>query len=62
MSFLDDLFSAIVYGVNVIQLSAIAYDANHRDTLAQHGHRDIDVAPSSAPKILALSSVVIRQR
>jgi hypothetical protein len=40
-------------------LGAIGYDAEVRAALAQPGRRGVDVAPSSAPQILASSSVVL---
>jgi hypothetical protein len=59
IAFLDPLLGAIAYGAEVTQLSAISYDAEVRVALAQPGRRGIDVAPSSAPQILAPSSVVL---
>jgi hypothetical protein len=50
---------AIAYGAEITQLGAIGYGAEIRDALAQPGRRGVDVAPSSAPHILALSSVVL---
>ena len=59
MSFLDPLLGAIAYGAEVTQLGAIGYGAEVRAALAQPGRRGVDVAPSSAPQILAPSSVVL---
>jgi hypothetical protein len=58
MSSLDPLLGAIGYGAEVTQLGAIGYGAEVRAALAQPGHRGADVAPSSAPRSMAPSSVV----
>jgi hypothetical protein len=59
MVFLDPVLGAIAYGAEVTQLGAIGYGAELRAALAQLGRRSVDVAPSSAPQILAPSSVVL---
>jgi hypothetical protein len=56
---LDPLLGVIAYGAEVTQLGAIGYGAEVRDASAQPGRRGVDVAPSSAPQILAPSSVVL---
>ena len=56
---MDPLLGAIAYGAEVTQLGAIGYGAEVHATLAQPGCRGVDVAPSSAPQILAPSSVVL---
>jgi hypothetical protein len=56
---LDPLLGAIAYGAEVTQLGAIGYGAEVRASLAQPGRRGVDVAPSSAPQILAPSSVIL---
>jgi hypothetical protein len=56
---LDPLLGAIAYGAEVTQLGAIGYGAEVRDALAQPRRRGADVALSSAPQILAPSSVVL---
>jgi hypothetical protein len=56
---LDPLLDAIAYGAEVTQLGTIGYGAKVRAALAQPGRRGVDVAPSSAPQILAPSSVVL---
>jgi hypothetical protein len=55
------LLGAIAYGAEVTQLDAIGLGcgAEVRAALAQPGRRGVDVAPSSAPQILAPSSVVL---
>jgi hypothetical protein len=58
MSILDPLLGAIAYGAEVTQVGAIAYGAEVRATLAQLGRRGADVAPSSAPRSMAPSSVI----
>jgi hypothetical protein len=58
MSFLDPLLGAIAYGAEVTQLGVIAYGAEVPAALAQLGRRGVDMAPSSAPQILAPSLVV----
>jgi hypothetical protein len=56
---LDPLLGAIAYGVEVTQLGVIGYSAEVRAVSAQPERRDVDVAPSSAPQIMAPSSVVL---
>jgi hypothetical protein len=56
---LDPLLAAIAYDAEITQLDAIGYGAEVHAALAQTGRRGVDVAPSSAPQILAPSSVVL---
>jgi hypothetical protein len=58
MSFLDPLLGAIDYDTEVIHLGVIDYGAEIRVALAQPERRGTDVAPSSAPRSMALSSDV----
>jgi hypothetical protein len=58
MSFLDPLLGAIAYGAEVTHLGAIGYGAEVRAALPQPRRRGADVAPSSAPRSMALSSDV----
>jgi hypothetical protein len=58
MSFLDPFLGAIAYGAEVTQLGVIGYDAEVRAALAQPGRHGADVAPSSAPRSMAPSSVL----
>jgi hypothetical protein len=58
MSFLDPFLGDIAYGAEVTQLGAIGYGAEVRAALAQPGRRGADVAPSSAPRSMAPSSVL----
>jgi hypothetical protein len=56
---LNLLLGVIAYNAEVTQLGAIGYSAEVRAALAQPGRRDVDMAPSSALRILAPSSVVL---
>jgi hypothetical protein len=58
MSFLDHLLGAIAYGAEVTHLGVIGYDADVRVALAQPRRHGADVAPSSAPRSMAPSSIV----
>jgi hypothetical protein len=62
MSILDPLLGAIDYGAEVTQLGAIGYGAEVRTAVPQPGRRGANVAPSSAPRSMAPSSVILQQR
>jgi hypothetical protein len=56
MSFLDPLLDVIAYDAEVTHLGAIGYGAEVRAALPQPRQRGANVAPSSAPRSMALSS------
>jgi hypothetical protein len=58
MSFLNPLLGAIVYGAEVTQLGAISYGAEVRAALAQPECCGAEMAPSSAPRSMATSSII----